>query len=99
MSSILLTAAMSICFVAGKSGGHLLPCITEAKNIYQQNPQAQLYIFSSGSDLDKTIIEKHPYISHYIPTIIDNPPYGKPWLLPWFACSWPRACLPVHTQT
>lgn len=86
MSSILLTTAMSICFVAGKSGGHLLPCITEAKNIYTQNPKAELYIFSSGSDLDKTIIEKHPYISHYIPTAIDNPPYGKPWLLPWFTC-------------
>lgn len=86
MSSIFLTTAMTICFVAGKSGGHLLPCITQAKNIYDQNPQAQLHIFSSGSDLDKTIIEKHSYISHYIPTTIDNPPYGKPWLLPWFTC-------------
>lgn len=85
MSSTFLTAALTICFVAGKSGGHLLPCITQAKKIYQQNPQAQLYVFTSGSDLDKTIIQKHTHVQEYVPTTLDNPPYGKPWLLPWFA--------------
>ena len=75
---------MTICFVAGKSGGHLLPCITQARTIHQQNPQAQLYVFTSGSQLDATIISKHPYVQQYVPTTLDNPPYGQPWLLPWF---------------
>jgi hypothetical protein len=86
MSQILLNAALTICFVAGKSGGHLLPCVTKAAQIKQENPHAQLYIFSSGDDLDKTIIAKHTHLQHYIPTPLDNPPYQKPWLYPWFAC-------------
>jgi len=86
MSQILLNAALTICFVAGKSGGHLLPCITQATHIKQQHPQAQIYIFSSGGDLDKTIIAKHTHLQHYIPASLDNPPYQQPWLYPWFAC-------------
>ncbi|MFA5998881.1 MAG: UDP-N-acetylglucosamine--N-acetylmuramyl-(pentapeptide) pyrophosphoryl-undecaprenol N-acetylglucosamine transferase [Candidatus Babeliales bacterium] len=85
MSPILLNAAMTICFVAGKSGGHLLPCITKAAQIKAEHPTAQLYIFSSGGDLDKTIIDKHKNLQHYIPTTLDNPPYQQPWLLPFFA--------------
>ena len=87
MSQIFLNAALTtICFVAGKSGGHLLPCITQATQIRNQNPNAQLYIFSSGGDLDKKIVEKHNHMKHYIPATLDNPPYQKPWLYPWFAC-------------
>lgn len=85
MSSILLNTALTICFVAGKSGGHLLPCITQAQSIFNKNPQAQLYVFTSGSELDKTILKKHTHIQELVPTTLDNPPYGQLWLLPWFA--------------
>lgn len=84
MSPLLLNTVMTICFVAGKSGGHLLPCITQAKQIHQQNPQSLLYVFTSGSQLDATILSKYPFVQQCIPTTLDNPPYGKPWLLPWF---------------
>ena len=86
MSQILINTVLTICFVAGKSGGHLLPCITQASNIKKECPQAKLYIFSSGGQLDKDIINKHRHLTHYIPTELDNPPYQKPWLMPWFAC-------------
>ena len=75
---------MTICFVAGKSGGHLVPCITKAKEIQQQNNTAQIYLFSSGSKLDHAIIDKQKDIHHIVPTNLDNPPYSQPWLLPWF---------------
>jgi UDP-N-acetylglucosamine--N-acetylmuramyl-(pentapeptide) pyrophosphoryl-undecaprenol N-acetylglucosamine transferase len=74
-----------VCFVAGKSGGHLVPCITQAKKIYEQNPQAQLYVFTSGSELDQTILKKHNFIKELVPTTLANPPYNQPWLMPWFA--------------
>lgn len=77
---------MTICFVAGKSGGHLLPCITQARQIKQNNSQAEIYIFTSGSQLDHKIVGKHEDFKHITPSSLDNPPYGKPWLLPWFAC-------------
>jgi len=86
MSSIILNSIMTICFVAGKSGGHLIPCLTKAYEIQKQHPQAELYLFSSGSELDHSIMNKNQNIKHIIPTKIDNPPYHKPWLLPWFAC-------------
>jgi UDP-N-acetylglucosamine--N-acetylmuramyl-(pentapeptide) pyrophosphoryl-undecaprenol N-acetylglucosamine transferase len=85
MSTILLHAVMTICFVAGKSGGHLVPCITKAKEIQQQADNAQIYLFSSGSKLDHAIIDKQKDIHHIVPTYLDNPPYSQPWLLPWFA--------------
>lgn len=85
MSSLLLNAAAIICFVAGKSGGHLLPCITKANQIQTQNTETKLYLFSSGSPLDHTIIDKHKNITHLTPTVLDNPPYQQPWLMPWFA--------------
>lgn len=75
---------MTICFVAGKSGGHLLPCVTKAKQLKNEFSQAQLYIFSTGNDIDKKIIDKHHFFQHYIPTILWDVPYQRPWLMPIF---------------
>ena len=84
---------MTICFVAGKSGGHLMPCITQAKKIQAQNPQASLYVFTLGSELDKTILQKNSFLTELSPTKLDNPPYDQPWLLPWFAIKTAWYCL------
>lgn len=78
---------LTICFVAGKSGGHLLPCITKAQQIRLEQKNAALYIFSTGNELDKKIIDKHPYIQHYIPTKLWDVPYQQLWLLPLFICN------------
>ena len=84
MSPIILNTLATICFVAGKSGGHLLPCVTLAEHIKREHPQKELYIFSTGSTLDKKIIDKHKHLNHYIPTVLQDVPYQKPWLLPFF---------------
>ncbi len=86
MPTIVLNTIMTICFVAGKSGGHLVPCITKAKEFQQQYQNTQIYLFSSGSKLDHSIIDTQTNIHHIVPTYLDNPPYSQPWLLPWFAC-------------
>ncbi len=84
MSALTNQAMLILCFVAGKSGGHLLPCITKAEKILQTEPTSQIYLFSSGSNLDEQIMQKHPTIHHYVPTIIDSIPYKQPWLFPLF---------------
>ncbi|MBM18028.1 MAG: hypothetical protein CL947_03105 [Epsilonproteobacteria bacterium] len=84
MSSLMYNTLITICFVAGKSGGHLLPCITQAKQIKSHNPKSELYIFSTGNELDKKIINKHTYINHYIPATLWDVPYQQMWLLPLF---------------
>lgn len=78
---------LTICFVAGKSGGHLLPCITKAKQLQEEYPNSEMYIFSTGNELDKKIIDKHPHVKHYIPATLWDVPYQKPWMLPFFACN------------
>ena len=84
MSAITTHALLVLCFVAGKSGGHLLPCITKAEKVLQADTTSQVYLFSSGSSLDEKIMQKHPAIKHYVPAIIDSIPYKQPWLFPWF---------------
>lgn len=84
MSAITTHALLILCFVAGKSGGHLLPCITQAEKVLQADTTSQVYLFSSGSDLDKKIMQKHPQIEHYVPAVIDSIPYRQPWLFPLF---------------
>ena len=82
--STITTALLTLCFVAGKSGGHLLPCITQAEKIIQSDPTHLVYLFSSGTDLDTKIMLKHPTIQHYIPAQLDSIPYKQPWLFPFF---------------
>ena len=82
--STITSALLILCFVAGKSGGHLLPCITQAEKVIQANPTSHVYLFSSGTNLDTTIMQKHPKIEHYIPASLDSIPYKQPWLFPLF---------------
>ena len=82
MSLVLKTIA-TICFVAGKSGGHLIPCITKAQQLLQENKQIAL--FSAGSELDYHILDKHPQIKHLCPFELENPPQQW-WKMPWFLC-------------
>ena len=84
MSAFTNQALLILCFVAGKSGGHLLPCITKAEKTLQHDATSQIYLFSSGSSLDYKIMEKHPTIHHYVPAVIDSIPYKQPWLFPLF---------------
>ncbi|MDP3787840.1 MAG: UDP-N-acetylglucosamine--N-acetylmuramyl-(pentapeptide) pyrophosphoryl-undecaprenol N-acetylglucosamine transferase [Candidatus Chromulinivorax sp.] len=84
MSAIASQAILILCFVAGKSGGHLLPCITKAEQVLQVDATNQAYLFSSGSQLDYKIMQKHPDIKHYVPAVIDSIPYKQPWLFPLF---------------
>jgi UDP-N-acetylglucosamine--N-acetylmuramyl-(pentapeptide) pyrophosphoryl-undecaprenol N-acetylglucosamine transferase len=84
MSAFINHTLLVLCFVAGKSGGHLLPCITKAEKALQHQTADQVYLFSSGSSLDYKIMEKHPAITHYVPAVIDSIPYKQPWLFPLF---------------
>jgi len=81
--SLILTTLMSICFVAGKSGGHLIPCTTKAEQLLEQNQTVCL--FSSGSELDEQILSKHPKIKHLCPITLDDVP-EKWWNYPKFLC-------------
>ncbi len=82
--SAITTTALILCFVAGKSGGHLLPCITKAEQMLQKNEIEQAYLFSTGSELDYKIMNQHPKIHHYVPGKLSSIPYKTPWKFPLF---------------
>src|SRR5438105_8036970 len=56
----------TICFVAGKSGGHIIPCLTIAHTMRGQNDRASILFFSSNTDLDKKILTHNPAVSWHI---------------------------------
>jgi UDP-N-acetylglucosamine--N-acetylmuramyl-(pentapeptide) pyrophosphoryl-undecaprenol N-acetylglucosamine transferase len=82
--SAITQIALILCFVAGKSGGHLLPCITKAEQMLKQNQIEQAYLFSAGSELDYKIMNQHSAVQHYVPSKLSSIPYKKPWMFPVF---------------
>jgi len=69
----------NICFVAGRSGGHIVPCLT----IAQHHESAPLF-FSTTSPLDRQLLGNNKIVGTHVPLRLGNVPYKKPWLLPQF---------------
>ncbi|MCX5922317.1 MAG: UDP-N-acetylglucosamine--N-acetylmuramyl-(pentapeptide) pyrophosphoryl-undecaprenol N-acetylglucosamine transferase [Candidatus Dependentiae bacterium] len=64
-----------ICFVAGKSGGHILPCITLAQQMLNKHPQYEVMFFSTATALDKQLVNSSAIIRHYIPLTLQAFPH------------------------
>ncbi len=45
----------SVCFVAGHSGGHIIPCITLAHALQQKNPDTPIIFFTTSTSLDQQL--------------------------------------------
>lgn len=55
-----------VCFVAGKSGGHIIPCLTIAQLMRVHHKRASVLFFSSDTNLDKKILTHNSAISWHI---------------------------------
>lgn len=75
---------MLVCFVAGKSAGHILPARTIAEQMKQAAPGLKTIFYSNNTSLDLNLLSKHPAIDHHIPITLMQIPIRKPWLLPKF---------------
>lgn len=53
-----------IACAGGKSGGHIIPCLTLAA---QHHPSHSILYFSTNTPLDHSIISKHHQVSHHVP--------------------------------
>lgn len=74
-----MSTRKTICFVAGRSGGHIIPCITLARNYKQEDPTRELLLFSTNTSLDEHIVTKESPFDHWVPLPLENVPYTK-WL-------------------
>lgn len=70
-----------ICFVTGKSGGHLIPSITLAKKFIEQannsGKNLKIMFFSTDSAMDKKILQNNPYVHEHVMLKLENIPYKK----------------------
>jgi UDP-N-acetylglucosamine--N-acetylmuramyl-(pentapeptide) pyrophosphoryl-undecaprenol N-acetylglucosamine transferase len=80
----------SICCVAGKSGGHIIPCLQFAKKQYLKQNTPLIFI-STTAALDKKIVAQFPEITNHLELDLRNVPYGTWWKLPLFAFSFLEA--------
>ena len=66
-----------VCFVAGKSGGHLIPALTIAQKIHEQDKYANILFFTTNSKLDQKIVQSNTFIRKWIPIPLGNIPNKK----------------------
>ncbi len=79
----------TLCFVAGKSGGHIVPCITLARQAKKKQTKEKqekedcfrILFFSTTSLLDRRILENNEHIDMHVPlpleSLLLNTVYGK----------------------
>lgn len=79
-----INKANRISFVAGKSGGHILPCLTIASRIVNKNNNYEIIFFSTDNLLDKQLLEKNEQVHYHIPLHFDAIPYNKIYKYPRF---------------
>lgn len=74
-----------ICFVAGKSGGHLIPAITVAKNMLKNDDFNKVLFFSTNTPLDKKILGDANFEKDHVILNLGNFPGKNLLKLPGFA--------------
>ncbi len=80
-----------ICCVAGKSGGHIIPCLQFAVSQYLSKSSVPLLFISTSSALDQKIKTQFPLINNHLALDLENVPYQKWWRLPLFGFSFIKA--------
>lgn len=73
----------TICFVAGRSGGHIKPALTLAKEYRIKNPHSIILFFSTAMPLDEAIIKESNDITLHVKLALENIP-KKFWQYPMY---------------
>ncbi|HBR70795.1 TPA: hypothetical protein DIC20_00575 [Candidatus Dependentiae bacterium] len=73
-----------ICFVAAKSGGHIIPCLTLASQYKKKHSSIKITFISALNKLDYQLTQNHPAINKNFYIKLNNVPYKKFYKLPLF---------------
>lgn len=73
-----------ICYVAGKSGGHIIPALTHAQNSVRETPTLKILFFSTNSALDRSLLDNNKLINVYQPLELGNIPRKNIFAWPRF---------------
>lgn len=72
------------CFVAGVSGGHILPALNLAHDLKQNNPQARIIMITTHGDLDTKVLKENRDLEHHA-LRLRPVPYRQWYKFPLFA--------------
>lgn len=82
----------TIAFVAGRSGGHIIPALTIAQHLKDNNNQTQIVFFTTAHPLDQAIIKKQGgIINKHIPLKLGNVPFFNIFKIVVFIINFIRA--------
>jgi len=79
-----MTKKQYIGFVAGRSGGHILPALTLAQQYKEKYPETKIIFFSTNTKLDRSLLDKQKIVDHRIHISLGNFPYKKIYKYPLF---------------
>ncbi len=89
----------TIAFVAGRSGGHIIPALTLAQQRKTDNPTTQILFFTTAHPLDQSIIKKQgASISKHVPLKLGNVPLFNIFKIVVFAIYFARALYKSYIQ-
>ncbi len=74
----------NICFVAGRSGGHIVPCLTRAAQIKKRYPHFTLSLFTTRHVLDMNIARQSTVPIAHIPLSLGEVPGKNPFKIIFF---------------
>jgi len=81
----------NICFVAGRSGGHLIPALTLATQEKKKQRGTKILFFSANTPLDKNIVGNSKTIDWHVPLCLQNIPGKKLHKYPSFILNFFRS--------
>lgn len=73
-----------VCYVAGRSGGHIIPALTLAKQFVETHKGARILFFSTNTQLDRLLIKQSAVVSLHQPLNLDNIPRHNWWDWPGY---------------
>ncbi len=81
----------TICFVAGRSGGHLIPALTLAREYKYNNADNKILFFSTNTALEMRIVQESTVVDSHVALAVDSTP-TRWYKIPFFAwqmiCAW-----------
>ncbi|KKP36173.1 MAG: UDP-N-acetylglucosamine-N-acetylmuramyl-(pentapeptide) pyrophosphoryl-UDP N-acetylglucosamine transferase [candidate division TM6 bacterium GW2011_GWF2_32_72] len=82
-----VTKPQIVCYVGGKSGGHIIPCLTEAKKLKANNQLSTVLFVSTKAPLDQKLIVNEPTVDYHLAADLEEFPYKNIWDYPKFIIS------------
>lgn len=86
-----MTPSKTLCFAAGGSGGHIIPCLTISHRTRLSEPATRVLFFTGTTELEASIIKNANASITHCPLRFQAPPYARMYLLPFWLLSFVSA--------